>query len=170
MFIDSVRQSHPDIHCPHPHRSSLGIKRLVHLQSTLDTLHKPQKSRDDEHQDGDPERVPALPVAPVVPPLRDGRGRGLVKGLLEYHQPVPPVPEVLNLPLLGAEHAQAAAKSRINLALRRALGDELAQPLPLVVCAALQAAEDCLWEEQGDGLLGFVDEAGREDVAVYWVS
>lgn len=146
------------------------MKCLVHLQPALDTLHKPQKSCDDEHQDGDPERVPPLPVAPVVPPLRDGRRRGLIKGLLEYHQPVPPVPEVLNLSLLRAERVQVAAESGVDLALRRAPGDELTQPLPLVVCPALWAAEDCLREEQGDGLLGFVDETGREDTPVYWVS
>ncbi|ROV97861.1 hypothetical protein VSDG_04901 [Cytospora chrysosperma] len=82
---------------------NIGREEVINLQSSLDTLYQAKHDREDQNQDGDPERVPLHSIPPVIPPLRQGFRLSLVKDLLKRHQTVPPEPEPLDLPTVAPQ-------------------------------------------------------------------
>ncbi|KAK6844334.1 hypothetical protein PG995_014444 [Apiospora arundinis] len=128
---------------------------LIHLKRTLHALHQAQEGSQDQDQDGYPKRVPLYPVTPVVPPLGDGPRRRIVVGLLQDHEPVPPIREVLDLPLL---HLQVAAvrQSHVQHAAVGLPQSRLPEPLP--ARAAAPAPELGFGQEKCQCTQDFVDQ------------
>jgi hypothetical protein len=80
-----------------------GVKCFICLQTTLNTLNHSECCCDDQDQYGHPKCVPLNSIAPIMTPLGEGSWCGIVLGLLQNDQTIPPEGEAFNLPILGLQ-------------------------------------------------------------------
>jgi hypothetical protein len=80
-----------------------GMERLIRLQTTLNTLNHSKCCCDDQDQYGYPKCVPLNSIAPIMTPLGEGAWCGIVVGLFQNDQTIPPKGEAFNLPILGLQ-------------------------------------------------------------------
>lgn len=83
------------------------------LNNTRQRLNQSKYNGQQQNQRCDPESVPLHFFAVIVPPLFDGLWLGIIKGLLEDHKTVTPVPELLNL-ASGTVQVAAATCLRVK--------------------------------------------------------
>ena len=82
--------------------------RRPSLNDARDRLDQAKENSQEQDQGRDPKRVP-LNLFPIVIPRQRQRMRlGFIKRLFQYHEAVPPVCEVFNLPRRGVQGAVCA--------------------------------------------------------------
>lgn len=78
---------------------------FVHLEAALNALSEAKNNSEHQDENCHPECVPLYAVAAIMPPLRKCSWGGIVKGLFEDHEAVPPELELFNLARFSVQSA-----------------------------------------------------------------
>jgi hypothetical protein len=82
-----------------PQRTTLASQ--IYLHRSFNAMNNPKEHSDCKKGYSNPESIPPQAVPPIVPPLGQSRGAGVIEHLFQNHQPIVPVVEVAKSELVS---------------------------------------------------------------------